>query len=227
MSLKKEEDIGALGTGTVLLLEDDDMLSKLTAEMLRALGYTLEAVTTGEEAIEIYRLRKEEGSSFDAVILDIYQPDGIGGEETMKRLLEYDSGVKAIASSGFVDDKTIIDPKAFGFRGSLPKPYDMSQLRAVLQEVIDWEDRRKDVRHDIVANFSFVAGGGSDDMREGITINISKNGFGFLTDEAFAQGQDIVVTTHDLPKVAGHKAKVAWAKKGPVHYSVGVEFVTA
>jgi CheY-like chemotaxis protein len=227
MSLKKEQDIIALGNGTVLLLDDDEMISRLATEMLHALGYTVEAVTTGEKAVELYRLRKEEGSPFEAVILDIYQPDGIGGEETMKRLFEYDSGVKAIASSGFVDDKTIIDPKAFGFRGSLPKPYDMGQLRSVLQEVIDWEDRRKDVRHGIVANFSFVAGGGSDDMREGITINISKNGFGFLTDEAFAQGQDIVVTKHDLPTVAGHKAKVVWVKKGPEHYSVGVEFVTA
>jgi CheY-like chemotaxis protein len=226
-SLNKEEDTVALGTGTVLLLDDDEIISKLTTEMLHDLGYTVETVTRGEKAVELYRLRKEEGSPFDAVILDLYQPDGIGGEETMKRLLEYDSGVKAIASSGFVDDKTIIDPKAYGFRGSLPKPYDMSQLRAVLQEVIDWEDRRKDVRHGIIANFSFVVGGGSDDMREGITINISKNGFGFLTDEAFEKGQDIVVTKHDVPKVAGRKAKVAWVKKGPVHYSAGVEFVTA
>jgi PilZ domain len=89
------------------------------------------------------------------------------------------------------------------------------------------KNRRKDVRHGIIANFSFVVGGRSEDMHEGITINISKNGFGFLTDEAFEKGQDIVVTKHDVPKVAGHKAKVAWVKKGPVHYHVGVEFVTA
>jgi CheY-like chemotaxis protein len=226
MSLKKEEDAVAIGTGTVLLLDDDEMISRLATEMLQALGYTTEAVTTGEKAVELYRLRKEEGSPFEAVILDIYQPDGIGGEETMKRLLEYDPGVKAIASSGLVDDKTMTAPRAYGFRGSLPKPYDMGQLRSVLREVTDWRDRRKDVRHGIVANFSFVAGGGSDDMREGITINISRSGFGFLTDEVFAQGQDIVVTKHELPNVAGHKAKVAWVKKGSVHYHVGVEFVT-
>jgi CheY-like chemotaxis protein len=60
-------------------------LSRLATEMLQAPGYTVEAVTTGEKAVELYRLRKEEGSPFEAVILDIYQPDGIGGEETMKR----------------------------------------------------------------------------------------------------------------------------------------------
>jgi CheY-like chemotaxis protein len=137
MSLKKEEDTVALGTGTVLLLDDDVMLSKFTAEMLHDLGYTVETVTKGEEAIELYRLRKEEGSPFEAVILDIYQPDGIGGEETMKRLLEYDSGVKAIGSSGLADDKTMTDPKAFGFLASLPKPYDIRQLHSVLQEVLN------------------------------------------------------------------------------------------
>jgi CheY-like chemotaxis protein len=137
MLLNKEEDIVALGTGTVLLLDDDEMISKLTTEMLHDLGYTVETVTGGEEAVELYRLRKEEGNPFKAVILDIYQPDGIGGEETMKRLLEYDSGVKAIASSGLVDHRTMTDPKAFGFLASLPKPYDIGQLRSALREVIN------------------------------------------------------------------------------------------
>jgi CheY-like chemotaxis protein len=137
MLLKKEEDIAALGTGTILLLEDDEMIRNLATEMLHDLGYTVEAVSRGEEAVNLYRLRKEEGHPFKAVILDLYQPDGIGGEETMKRLLEYDSGVKAIASSGLVDDETMTDPKAYGFLSSLPKPYDIRQLRSVMREVIN------------------------------------------------------------------------------------------
>ncbi len=137
MLLKKEEDIVARETGAILLMDDDEMISKITAEMLQDLGYTVVTVTTGEEAVELYRLRKEEGRPFKAVILDIYQPEGIGGTEAVKHLLEYDQGVKAIASSGLADDKTMTHPEDYGFRASLPKPYDMRQLYSVLREVID------------------------------------------------------------------------------------------
>jgi PilZ domain len=59
-----------------------------------------------------------------------------------------------------------------------------------------------------------------------ITINISKNGFGFLTMEMSTKGQDILVINTDVPNVSGRKARVMWVKKGPAHYQVAVEFVT-
>ncbi len=88
------------------------------------------------------------------------------------------------------------------------------------------KNRRKDLRHEIVANFQFVVGDKPDDVCEGITINISNNGFGFLTETGCKEGQDIMVTKHDVPRVAGQEATVMWVKKGPIHYNVGVKFVT-
>jgi DNA-binding NtrC family response regulator len=85
---------------------------------------------------ELYRIRREEGCPFKAVILDIYQPEGIRGRETMRHLLEYDPEVKAIASSGLTDDKTMIEPEKYGFLASLPKPYQVSQLSAILRDIV-------------------------------------------------------------------------------------------
>jgi CheY-like chemotaxis protein len=232
MFFRKEEDIVASGTGAVLLMEDDIMTSHITTEMLHYLGYAVEAVTSGEEAVVLYRVRKEEGRPFKAVILDIYQPEGIGGEETLRRLLDYDPGVRAIAFSGRIDHKAITDPKACGFRASLPKPYGIRQLGAVLQNAIGFEpgeeslkDRRNDVRHGIVSNFEFFLGDESEDICEGVTTNISKHGFGFLAEKAFTEGQVIVVTRHDVPDIAGRKARVLWTRKGSRHYQTGAKFV--
>jgi CheY-like chemotaxis protein len=234
MFFGKEEDSVASGTGSVLLMEDDIMTGQITTEMLHSLGYTVEAVTGGEEAVVLYRVRKEEGRPFKAVILDIYQPAGIGGEETLRRLLDYDPGVRAIAFSGRLDHKTMTDPKACGFRASLPKPYSIRQLGCVLQDAIGCEpgekslkDRRNDVRHEIVSNFEFFLGNKSEDICGGVTINISKHGFGFLSEEAFTEGQVMVVTKHDVPYITGRKARVLWTRKGVRHYQAGAKFVAA
>jgi PilZ domain len=87
------------------------------------------------------------------------------------------------------------------------------------------ENRRKEVRHGIAANFQFVCGDNSEDICYGVTLSISTSGFGFLTLSILKEGQDIVVTKHDVPNLAGRKARVVWVKKGPAHYSAGVEFV--
>ncbi len=232
MFFDKEEDIVAFGNGAVLLMEDDEMTNDITVQMLQYLGYTVEAVTTGEEAVALYTQRKELGNPFRVVILDIIQPEGIGGEETLRRLLEYDPAVIAVASSGFIGHKTITDPKACGFRASLPKPYGIRQLGFVLKDVTGpdhggkrLENRRKDIRHSTAADFKFVVDGRLRDVCEGITINISEHGFGFITEGTFPEGQDIHVTHHDLPDIAGRKARVMWMKKGRRYYKAGAKFL--
>jgi CheY-like chemotaxis protein len=47
----KEEEIVVPGSGTVLLMDDDEMIGKIAAEMLQDLGYAVETVTRGEEAV--------------------------------------------------------------------------------------------------------------------------------------------------------------------------------
>lgn len=232
--MEKKEDFFAPENCCLLLMEDDEMTRQITTSMLEYLGFTVETVTTGEEAVGLYRLRKEERRPFKAVILDIYQPEGIGGKETVRRLLEYDPDVRAIATSGLSGDETMTNPGAYGFLASLPKPYGISQLGSVLRNTMDdkprerrWANLRKDVRHGTVAKFEFVVGDGAEDICEGITINVSRNGFGFLTEKSFAEGQPIIVTKHDLPSLAGKEARVMWVRKGPRNYQAGAQFIIA
>lgn len=213
---------------TVLLMEDDSMTRQVTTVMLECMGYAVDSVRKGEEALALYKLRKEDGRPFIAVILDIFQPDGIGGEETIRRLLEYDPAVKAIASSGSTGHETMTDPEKYGFRASLCKPCDFRQLESVLRDVIAEErlrDRRSEVRHGIVTNFTFVIEDKPGHICHGITVDISTRGFRFLTDDACTEGQLITVIKHDLTSITEQKARIMWVRRDPAHYDVGVKLV--
>jgi DNA-binding NarL/FixJ family response regulator len=61
---------------------------------------------------------------------------GMGGQETVKKLLKIDPGVKAIVSSGYIDDSVIAEYRKYGFSGMMAKPYSLQQLRKALQDVI-------------------------------------------------------------------------------------------
>lgn len=83
---------------------------------------------------------------------------------------------------------------------------------------------RKDMRHSIVAHFQFVVEGEEGNVCEGIVVNISKHGFGFLTESVLKEGEVIRVTDHDLRNIVGCRARIEWVEKGPRHYRAGAKF---
>ena len=93
-------------------------------------------VNSGSEAIELYNHNLETGHPFDVVLMDLTIPGGMGGGETIKKLLEIDPDVKAIVSSGYSNDPIMANFKEYGFRGCLAKPYKMQDLNQILQQVL-------------------------------------------------------------------------------------------
>lgn len=114
--------------GKVLVMDDDMMIRFLAENMLHDMGYEVKAVRNGEEAILLYQNEKTSGEPFDVVILDIKVCVGMGGKETINRLIQIDPGVKAIVSSGHHHDPLMTNFHEHGFRGVLPKPYDIRAL---------------------------------------------------------------------------------------------------
>ena len=76
------------------------------------------------------------GQAFAAVILDLTVPGGMGGKETLARLLEIDPQIKAIVSSGYSDDPIMADFQKYGFSGVIAKPYKISELGKILQNIV-------------------------------------------------------------------------------------------
>ena len=109
--------------GKVLVMDDDEMVRFVAGETLKRYGFEVEFASDGAEAVELYRERRLAGAPFLAVILDLNIPGGMGGEETMQRLLEIDPGAKGYVSSGRTDDPVMVNFRDFGFSGTIEKPY--------------------------------------------------------------------------------------------------------
>lgn len=124
------------GRGRILVMDDEAFIRDVAAKMLKYLGYDVALAGDGEAAIDIYRRAMETGSPFDAVILDLTVPGGMGGQETIKSLKNLDSQVNAIVSSGYSNDPIISNHEKFGFKGMVTKPYRMQEMSEALGKLL-------------------------------------------------------------------------------------------
>jgi PAS domain S-box-containing protein len=136
---QKEEPRLIKGQGRILLMDDEASLRRTVGRMLEKLGYESEFAKDGAGAIEMVKQAKEAGKSYDAVILDLIVPGGMGGKECITKLLEIDPGVKAIVSSGYSEDPVLADFQDYGFKGMMPKPFKIQALSKVLHDLLKCE----------------------------------------------------------------------------------------
>ncbi|MEE9604918.1 MAG: ATP-binding protein, partial [Candidatus Scalindua sp.] len=131
----KEEKITS-SKGRVLIMDDEDLIRFVTGEHMRRLKYEVETAKDGSEVLELYKSASESGNPFDAVIMDLTIPGGMGGKEAIERLYEIDPEVRAIVVSGYANDPIMANYKKYGFCGVLAKPYEIHELDETLQKVI-------------------------------------------------------------------------------------------
>ena len=139
-TLLKQEEIQQVtyqGRGKILIMDDEEIIREFAAESLQDIGYVVEVVCNGREAVDCYQKAKEEKQPFAAVILDLTIPGGMGGEETIEKLLAVDPEVKAIVSSGYSKDPIMANFTQYGFMGIVPKPYRIEQLSKALSEILN------------------------------------------------------------------------------------------
>jgi len=118
-------------------MDDEQDVRDIAGDMLNYIGYKVEFAVDGVEAIVLYKKAKELQQPFDAVIMDLTIPGGMGGEEAIKKLRELDPEIKAIVSSGYSNAPIISQFQEYGFSGVIPKPYEVKDLSEVLQKVIE------------------------------------------------------------------------------------------
>jgi PAS domain S-box-containing protein len=124
------------GSGRILVVDDEEAIRELVDFTLSHLGYEVSTAETALAGVDLYRQRLKEERRFDAVILDLTLPGGMGGREALKRLLEIDPAVNAIVSSGYAMDATMSRYQDYGFRGVIAKPYEAAELGRIVRETI-------------------------------------------------------------------------------------------
>ena len=120
----------------ILLMDDDEVLRMLTSKKLVRMGFDIETAREGDEAVAMYQAALDAGRPYDVVILDLVIQEGLGGKRALAKLLKIDPGVRAIVSSGFINDPAMSAFWEDGFIEILPKPYKSNELERVIKSVL-------------------------------------------------------------------------------------------
>jgi PAS domain S-box-containing protein len=129
---RPSEQGGWRGTGTVLVVDDEEMLLRATTRMLGRLGFTVITASDGVNAVKLFRERQQE---IACVLLDVVMPR-MGGEETFEKLRQIRPDVLVIMTSGFSEQESTKLLGAKGLAGFIEKPYEPASLAEKLREVL-------------------------------------------------------------------------------------------
>jgi signal transduction histidine kinase/ActR/RegA family two-component response regulator len=124
------------GNGRILIMDDEDFIREIATDILEFMGYQVESCSNGREAVERFRTAMEINVAFDAVILDLTIPGGMGGKEAAALLLEIEPEAVLIVSSGYSSDPVISNYRQHGFSGAISKPFDTDTLARELGRLI-------------------------------------------------------------------------------------------
>jgi two-component system cell cycle sensor histidine kinase/response regulator CckA len=116
-------------------MDEEEWILTHLVTMLEVFGHRVETATNGRRAVEAYRSAREKGDPIDVVLLDLTIAGEAGGLQTMRELLVLDPKVKAIISSGYAENPIMTNYRDHGFAGAITKPYRISALQRVLEEV--------------------------------------------------------------------------------------------
>jgi len=120
------------GRGNILLVDDEATILAVSTAIIESLGYTVDAVRSGEEAIALYRKKKD---TIDLVVLDMIMP-GLSGNETFDRIREINPGARVILCSGYSLNEQAYRIMEKGCGGFLQKPFNITQISRKLREVL-------------------------------------------------------------------------------------------
>ncbi|OPL18198.1 MAG: hypothetical protein AVO35_06755 [Candidatus Aegiribacteria sp. MLS_C] len=121
----------------ILIMDDQKMIRDTAGALLKELGYEVDTASEGSETLDMYRKAMEDHRPYYAVILDLTVPDGMGGTETVRELLQMDPGVRAIVSSGYSNASIMSDYSSHGFSGVITKPYSLNQISDLLGSILE------------------------------------------------------------------------------------------
>jgi CheY-like chemotaxis protein len=114
------------------VVDDVKEQREVASSMLARLGYRVEAVSGGEEAIAYLK-----GSTVDLIVLDMIMDPGIDGLETYRRVLEIRKDQKAIIVSGFSETDRVHIAQSLGAGAYIRKPYVIEKLGLAVKKELE------------------------------------------------------------------------------------------
>jgi nitrogen-specific signal transduction histidine kinase/ActR/RegA family two-component response regulator len=122
------------GHGHILVVDDEAVVRKVSADILRQLGYDVDECSSGDAAVALFATLPQERRP-DLIVIDLNMP-GMDGIQTLKALKNIDSGTRAVLSTGFGLDGRLPEATAAGFTGWVQKPFHPYELSAAVAQAL-------------------------------------------------------------------------------------------
>ncbi|MGI8525545.1 MAG: ATP-binding protein [Pseudolabrys sp.] len=126
------ETAGAIGSETVLVVEDDDALRSYTSDLLGELGYRVLAASNGPAA-----LRTLEQNQVDLLFTDIVMPGGMNGRQLADEALRRKPDLKVLFTTGYTRNAIVHHGRLDAGVEMIGKPYSLGELSAKVRELLD------------------------------------------------------------------------------------------
>ncbi|MBU0961852.1 MAG: PAS domain S-box protein, partial [Proteobacteria bacterium] len=133
---KAEETILNTKKSKIMVMDDEEQIRAITQAMLGLIGHEVVLAKDGMEALQFYREAIESKTPIDLIIMDLTVPGGMGGKETVQKILAINSEAKVIVSSGYSNDPVMANFKDYGFCAAIAKPYQLPELKKIISQSI-------------------------------------------------------------------------------------------
>ncbi|MBW2735840.1 MAG: response regulator, partial [Deltaproteobacteria bacterium] len=122
--------------GRVLVMDDDEGVSKVLASILKRIGMKVTLADDGEQAIAFVQSAKQEGAMFAIAFLDLTVPGAMGGKEAVRKIHQIAPSLPCIAISGYSEDGALLEPQKYGFASAMRKPFVPKDVKQVLALIL-------------------------------------------------------------------------------------------
>ena len=120
------------GREIVLLVEDDELVRRHVAQLLRDLGYRVVAAANGRQALEVVR----SDQPLDLLFTDVMMPGGLNGPQLAEQVAALRPDLPVLYTSGYTEDAVVPIDRADGGANLLHKPYSRRKLAERVRQTL-------------------------------------------------------------------------------------------
>jgi PAS domain S-box-containing protein len=122
------------GSGTFLVMDDEEVMRDTLKNMLESLGYSVVSKENGKDAIDFFASEIKTNRKIVGMIFDLTVPGGMGGKAAIEEIRKTNTEIPAFVASGYADDPVIKNPSEHGFTASICKPFIKSEISGMLNK---------------------------------------------------------------------------------------------
>lgn len=130
----KESEIEHAGSGTVLVMDDEEVMQDAIHDMLVSFGYSVVCKENGKEAVDFYAMELRAKRTLSGMIFDLTVPGGMGGKDAVREIRKLNAEIPIFVSSGYANDPVMKNPAEYGFTASICKPFTKVELAQMLNK---------------------------------------------------------------------------------------------